>query len=445
MKAEHAFPAVEPAHVIDVLRSHRLQIAPSHFVLDWEESRGSYLVDKVSGKRYLDLFTFYASNPVGMNHPAFDDPRFDAIMRRVTRFKPSNPDIYSVEFAEFVDTLTRVALPPVFSGVFFVDGGALAVENALKAAFDWKVRKNLAAGRGERGQRVVHFRQAFHGRSGYTLSLTNTHDPRKHQYFPKFDWPRLENPKLTFPLDERSLASVIEVEGRVVGELERLAREQGPDLAAIIIEPIQGEGGDNHFRPEFLAELRRIADEHEIMLIFDEVQTGLGLTGSWWCYQQLGVVPDLLVFGKKSQICGFASTARIDEVENVFTISSRISSTFGGNVVDMVRATWFLRIIEEEGLVQNAQNVGRQILDGLHGLAARFPAVSNVRGRGLMIAFDLPTSESRDALRAKLFELGCFILPSGERSIRYRPQLGLSAAEATLSLELLERALHALF
>ncbi|MCA9522751.1 MAG: L-lysine 6-transaminase [Myxococcales bacterium] len=444
MKADRN-QALEPREVIDALASHRLQIAPTRFVLDWEESRGSFLVDKVTGRRYLDLFTFYASNPVGMNHPVLDDPRFDEAIRRVSRFKPSNPDIYSVEFAEFVETFARVALPDAFSGLFFVDGGALAVENALKAAFDWKVRKNLAAGLGERGQKVVHFRQAFHGRSGYTLSLTNTHDPRKHQYFPKFDWPRLENPKLRFPLDDHSLAAVAEAEARVVGELERLALEQGPDLAAIIIEPIQGEGGDNHFRPEFLAELRRIADEHEMMLIFDEVQTGLGLTGSWWAFEQLGVVPDLLVFGKKSQICGFASTDRIDEVENVFTVPSRISSTFGGNVVDMVRATWFLRIIEEEGLVSNAQDVGAAILSGLESLASRFPQISNVRGRGLMIAFDLPTSAERDRFRATMLELGCFILPSGEQSIRFRPQLGLTRDEGEMALDLLEQAIHALF
>src|SRR5438105_5634180 len=159
---------------------------------------------------------------------------------------------------------------------FFIEGGAMAVENALKAAMDWKVRKNLQSGRGERGTEIIHFERAFHGRSGYTLSLTNT-DPRKTAYFAKFTWPRILSPSLDFSLPSAQREGV-------AAEREKLAEQQirntliqrGPDVAAIIVEPIQGEGGDNHFRGEFLQQLRRICDEHELLLIFDEVQTGIG-------------------------------------------------------------------------------------------------------------------------------------------------------------------------
>src|SRR6185295_11857811 len=143
--------------------------------------------------------------------------------------------------------------------------------------------------------------------------------------------------------------------------------------------------------PEFLQQLRVLADRHEALLVFDEVQTGLGATGTLWAYQQMGVVPDLLVFGKKTQVCGFMSTSRIDEVEgNVFRVSSRINSTWGGSLADMVRCARYLQVIRDERLVENAARVGRAFLAGLQRLAAEFPLVSNVRGRGLMLALDLP-------------------------------------------------------
>ncbi len=162
----------------------------------------------------------------------------------------------------------------------------------------------------------------------------------------------------------------------------------------------------------------------EALLIFDEVQTGMGATGTMWAYQQLGVTPDLVCFGKKTQVCGVMSTTRIDGVENnVFHRSSRINSTWGGNLVDMVRCARYLQIIEEDGLVANAARVGTLFLDRLQDLAGEFPGLSNVRGRGLMIALDLPDGEERDAVRTKCWEEGLAILPCGPRSLRFRPAL----------------------
>ena len=327
--------------------------------------------------------------------------------------------------------------------LFFIDGGALAVENALKAAFDWKVRKNFASGsKDELGTKVLHFRQAFHGRTGYTLSLTNTADPRKTQYFPKFDWPRIDNPKIAFPL-EAHLDEVKAAEARALEQIEEAVRTHGADIACLIVEPIQGEGGDNHFRPEFLAELRRLADEHDFMLIFDEVQTGLGLTGAWWAWQSLGVEPDMFAFGKKTQTCGFAANGRIDEVsENVFRVSSRINSTWGGNLVDMVRSARYIEIIADENLVENAAKQGALLLGLLGEIQERHPGlVSNVRGRGLMCAFDLASGELRGKALDLAREEGVLALACGERSIRFRPFLDVTEAEIREGVEALERAI----
>ena len=434
---------IQPGEVHEALGRHML-VDGFHLVPDYRASRGSRLVDGRTGKSYIDFYTHFASTPIGYNHPRIVEPEFRERLGWVASVKPANSDVYTTEMAQFVETFASLAVPESHAGhLFFIDGGALAVENALKAAFDWKVRKNLAAGADrELGTQVIHFRQAFHGRTGYTLSLTNTADPRKTQYFPKFHWPRIHNPKVTFPLEEH-LEEVRAAEARAVEQIEEAVRRHGDDIACLIVEPIQGEGGDNHFRPEFLAELRRLADEHGFLLVFDEVQTGLGLTGRWWAWQSLGVEPDLFAFGKKTQTCGFAANGRIDEVpENVFHVSSRINSTWGGNLVDMVRSTRYLEIIASENLLENAERRGAQLLAELRGIQERHPGlVSNVRGRGLMCAFDLPSGELRGRAIELAREEGVLALPCGRSSIRFRPFLDVTEEDIREGVAALERAM----
>ena len=313
-------------------------------IVDLQKSKGSWFVDQRNGDRYLDCFAMFASMAVGYNHDdllAIQD-RLGAVAVQ----KPANSDSYSAPMAEFLQTFAEHAMPSYLPHVFFIEGGALGVENALKAAFDWKVKKNFARGtKKELGSKIIHFQQAFHGRTGYTLSLTNTADPRKTCYFPKFAWPRIINPKLTFPLTEENLAAVCALEEQALAAIKEHIAREGDDIAGLIIEPIQGEGGDNHFRDEFFVGLRRICDEHEILFIMDEVQTGIGLTGKFWAHEHFTVRPDMVSFGKKTQVCGVLASARLDEVQkNVFTEPSRINSTFGGNLVDMVRCSAILKI-----------------------------------------------------------------------------------------------------
>lgn len=436
---------IVPANVLDALGRHML-VDGYHVVMDLERSHGSVIYDSLHGVEVLDLFSHFATVPVGYNHPKLKDPAFLEEMRRASLTKPANSDIYTEEMARFVETFARVAVPASHaSHLFFVEGGSVGVENALKAAFDWKVRKNFRRGyRREVGHQIVHFEQAFHGRTGYTLSLTNTADPRKTMYFPKFPWPRIVNPKLRFPVDDAEVERVRKVEALALAQIRQALVDNRDDLAALIIEPIQAEGGDNHFRPEFLAALRQICDENEMLLIFDEVQTGIGLTGKMWGFQNFGVVPDLFSFGKKMQVCGFASNGRIfDEPENVFTVSSRINSTWGGNLADMVRARRYLEIIEQESLVENARAVGEFLKEKLQELALEFPGrMGNVRGRGLFLAFDLPDGATRGKVLATwLQKHNVMGLASGESAIRLRPALTLSKDEALLGVQRLRATL----
>jgi len=406
-------------------------------VMDIEKSHGSYLVDQ-NGDAYLDLFSMFASVAIGYNHPYL--LKHQDFLGKMAINKPALSDIYPKEFADFMQVFERVALPKELQYCFFIAGGTLAVENTLKAAFDWKTRLNFASGIEKEASQVIHFKEAFHGRSGYTLSLTNTKDPRKHMYFPKFNWPRISNPKLTFPITEIVLKAVIEKEKTAIREIRNALDNHPNDIACIIIEPIQAEGGDNHFRKEFLQALRDICDEHDILLIFDEVQTGIGLTGSMWAYQTIGVVPDLIAFGKKTQVCGLlANKAKFDRVEkHVFKESSRINSTFGGDFTDMMRFKLILEVIEQEKLIEQIPKKGEHFIQKLEALASKHGQISNIRGKGLFIAFDFPNEQERDKFIKDAFAKKLILLGCGERTIRFRPHLNIQMNEINEAFTIME-------
>ncbi|SMG34119.1 L-lysine 6-transaminase [Sphingobacterium psychroaquaticum] len=408
--------------------------------LDLENSHGSYIKDR-NGDEYIDMFSMFASSPVGYNHPHIVSQQ--DFLGKMAINKPAMSDAYPYQYADIVNTFERVAMPKELSYCFFISGGTLAVENALKTAFDWKTRLNLSRGIQKEASQVIHFKQAFHGRSGYTLSLTNTKDPRKYMYFPKFDWPRITNPKLTFPITEDAISETIQEERLAIKQIEEALQKAPHEVACLIIEPIQAEGGDNHFRKEFFKKLRQICDEHEILLILDEVQTGLAMTGKMWAFQHYDIIPDVIAFGKKSQVCGIlANREKLDQVENhVFKESSRINSTFGGNFIDMIRFKLILEIIEKEKLVEKAEKTGEYLLDKITKLTHTHKHLSNARGLGLLVAFDFDTPEQRDAFVHSAFENKMIILGCGERSVRFRPHLTATIEDIDKAIAVVEKSL----
>jgi L-lysine 6-transaminase len=433
---------VSPANVHEVLgRSILADGFP--LVYDIEASHGSWIADAKTGEKWVDVASGFASTALSYNHPALFEPEFEKRLLSAARIKPANSDIYTTYLAEFVKTLANHVIPPSHPYLFFIEGGAGAVENALKVAFDWKVRKNIAAGNGERGDQVMHFRNAFHGRLGYTMSVTNTADPRKYMYFPLFDWPRFDAPLQRFPVTDENIAAVAAEEQRVLAEMEDYLQQHAVDVACILLEPIQGEGGDNHFRVEFLKGLRDLADRFDVMLVFDEVQTGMGLTGTWWLFQQLGVEPDVFAFAKKMQVGGIAANRRVEEVErHAFVESSRINSTWGGNLVDMVRAQKIIETMMRDDLLGNAKAMGEHLVAGLREIEAS-GAISNVRGRGMMIAFDLPDGGTRDAVVSAAYENHLMVLGCGTHSIRLRPFMDVTVDAVEEVLTRVEESVNA--
>ena len=435
---------VTPQNVQATLSKHILADG-FDLIFDMEKSQGVHIYDAKNNRTLLDFFTCFASVPLGYNHPKMlNDEGFKKSLMLAALTNPSNSDIYTEQYAQFVETFSRVGIPDYLPHAFFIAGGSLAIENALKVAMDWKVQKNFAKGhQTEKGFKVIHFEHAFHGRSGYTLSLTNT-QPVKTKWYAKFDWPRVSLPEINFPLTEANMEDLKAREAKSIAQIKQAFTDNPDDICAIIIEPVLSEGGDKHVRQEFLEQLRTLADDNEVMLVYDEVQTGVGLSGKFWLHQHFGenARPDILAFGKKMQVCGILAGKKVDEVENnVFNVSSRINSTWGGSLVDMVRSSKIMEIIEEDDLCGQAAKTGEYLQTSLKNIAEKNNLLSNVRGKGLLTAFDFPDPDTRNnfiniGLQNNIMYLGC-----GEKSIRFRPALIMDNSHIDEGMHMLEKIL----
>lgn len=439
--------SISPENVQQTL--NRYLLADGYdLTFDMEKSNGVTIYDSKHKRTLLDFFTCFASIPLGYNHPKMlNDEGFKKNLMLAALTNPSNSDIYTTQYAQFVDTFARIGIPDYFHHAFFIAGGALAIENALKVAMDWKVQKNFEKGyTGERGYKVIHFEKAFHGRSGYTMSLTNT-SPEKTKWFAGFKWPRVSTPVITFPRSAENEAELLKKEALSLLQIRQAFADNKDDICAIIIEPIQSEGGDNHIRQEFLEQLRVLADENDCFLIYDEIQTGVGLTGKFWCHEHFGEKcrPDIIAFGKKMQVCGILVGSKVDSIEtNVFTVPSRINSTWGGNLVDMVRSTKILEIIEEDNLLKNAESTGAYLQEKLRRIADKTDKISQVRGRGLLTAFDFPNQEMRDQFIKKGMEQQVMFLGCGTQTIRFRPALIMQKEHIDAGIDVAEKIISEL-
>ena len=436
-------PTPEATRAVPELREH-VTGDLLDIVVDLDAGAGCRLRDLRDGTEYLDMTMFFSSAPLGHGHPDLREPGFEAELLRASRVKPSNPDFATVQQARFAEVFRRVAGVPELPLLFLIDGGTLAVENALKVAFDWKTKRNARSGVAVRGSRVLHLEKAFHGRSGYTLSLTNT-DAAKVRDYPMFDWPRIPSPAVEpgARWDHPDLLP----EEQVALEAARAAlRRYGSEVACFVYEPIQGEGGDRHLRPRFLRAVQDLCREHDVLTVADEVQTG-ALTGGAWAHQALGLEPDLVAFGKRMQVCGVMGGRRVLEVaDNAFKEPSRISSTWGGALVDMVRATKILEVVERDGLFAHSREMGELLLGELRSLAERFPSlITAPRGRGLMCAVSFRDPRLRDAaIAAARSQHRALFLPSGPDSLRFRPPLSVRPDELTDAVAALRAALTGL-
>jgi 4-aminobutyrate aminotransferase len=376
--------------------------------------RGSGAVlEDVDGNRFLDFNAGIAVNAAGHAHPAVTEA-IRAQAEACVHYCSS--DFYHPIYTELCERL--VATSPMPSArVFLANSGTEAVEGALKLARHHTRRPN-----------VIAFYGAFHGRSLGSLSLTSS----KAKYRSGFGIVTPGSYHAPYA-DDGDLTGADYIE-RVL--FQRMTEPS--DVAAIFVEPIQGEGGYIVPPEGWLAALRALCDEHGILLVIDEVQSGVGRTGRMWACEHDGVVPDIITAGK-GLASGLPLAALIAREDVMRWAPGKHGSTFGGNPVACAAALATLDLVEN-GLADNAASVGDRILAGLRSLSAQQPMISGVRGRGLMIGFDVTDHDTAEAVEQACFERGLLVLTCGQRSIRVAPPLVVTADQADTALAIISDA-----
>jgi 4-aminobutyrate aminotransferase/(S)-3-amino-2-methylpropionate transaminase len=421
-----------------------------HYYQDSHKSRGNYAVD-VDGNVLLDVYGHIACVPIGYNHPDLVAARRSGRFDWALDARPALGVAPAPEWVDLVDGVLSAVAPVSCPRVMTVTSGAEAVENALKAAFLWKARRrrhgapfneedllwamqNRQRGIGE--LKILSFEGSFHGRTLGALSATRSKPIHKLD-FPAFDWPVLPFPTNRFPLAEHAAANAA-LEARVLEQIRDVMLREGGAVAGLIIEPIQGEGGDRHASPAFFRSLRELCNEFEVAFIADEVQTGAGATGRFWAHEAWGCAPDIVTWSKKFQFGGLHLSAELVPAEPF-----RLFGTFLGDPLRAAQFEVIHEVIQRDRLVEHTRQVGKRLVAGLEALCERHPGVlSQARGQGTFAALDLPDTATRDRTILRLRNAGIEAGGSGERSIRFRPTLIFASRHVEELLDALDRAVR---
>lgn len=424
------------------------------FFIDFEASRGNYVVD-VDGNTMLDMYSHIASLPIGYNNPHMLDVFKDPKNLSMLAHRPALGNAPPKDWPQRVkDTLLSIA-PPGLNHVVPMMCGSCANENAYKAAFiaHMESRRGGRAPSEEELQstmvnqapgspalKILSFHGAFHGRLMGCLSTTHSKAIHKLD-IPAFDWPIAPFPRLKYPLDSNKAANAAE-EARCLDAISEIySKDSEKEIAGVIVEPIQAEGGDYSASPHFFRELQRMTNAHGAKFIVDEVQTGCAASGAFWAHEawELPTPPDAVTFSKKMQIAGYYCTEEL-----VPKAAYRIFNTWMGDPVRLLQLEAVIKCVREFGLVANADVTGKYLKEGLQELSERFPGViGSVRGAGTLVAFDLPSTAQRDALVMSLRHRGVDIPVCGDQTIRCRPGLFFTPKHAQQFLGILGEALAA--
>tara|TARA_R100000664_G_C2759934_1_gene150380 strand:- start:3313 stop:4494 length:1182 start_codon:yes stop_codon:yes gene_type:complete len=369
--------------------------------IDYEKSTGSYLYDKTTQRPYLDFFGMYASLPLGFNHPIFQSPEFIEEYIRCSSFKVNNCEFVSDETLEF-DSLFVEYAGQNFRHFHYTCTGALAVEAAIKTSIEYKKCHSPT---------ILSFHNSFHGINSYGGFVTSR-----------------------FPGADRRLNGFPEAFSvKVDCSLEQVKDAiKEHDLTCILVEPIQCSVGDVHHDRTFFQGLRNLCTEHDIPLIFDEIQVGFGGSGKLWYHEVVEVLPDIVIFGKKTQLSGIMVAEGFGDIFNPGR-NVRLEVTWDGDVADMIRCKYIIKAYQKYGILENVKRQSTLIREAL----STSPTVLNFRNCGLIIGFDLNSSNMRDRMVEKLYSRGFLCNSTGIKSIRLRPNLNLSDADTQKAIDLI--------
>lgn len=399
--------------------------------LDLARSRGSHLYDLKREESLLDLFGLYSSLPLGYNHPIFDEESFRDAILTAASVKVPNCEMQTPAGDEFAAAFTGHPAMAPFRHFHFACTGALGVEAAIKTAIDYRKSKI---------PRIIRFRESFHGINSYGVFLTDRFGSvaqRLHGFPADVMGKALPNPVIRYDEGNRPVTDEGQTDD-VLGEIrDTLRRDESRDVAGVLVEPIQCTAGDLYFDPRFLRGLRDICTEFDVPLIFDEVQTGFGGTGTMWYFEQCGFIPDIVVFGKKAQTSGMMVREQFGEI---FGNPLRLEVTWDGDLLDMIRSTYVMRAYERYGILQNVCARGQWLEERLREL----PVIRNVRRAGLLIAFDFDSRGERDAYVRAMRDRKVMVLGTQERTVRWRPNLALTEEDARTAVSASVTALESL-
>lgn len=394
--------------------------------IDFDKSRDSFIFDKNTGQYFLDFFGLYASVPLGYSHPIFRSEEFRLEFNRVAAIKVPNCEVISDEAQEFLKEFSSYPSMRGYSHFYFCCTGALAIEAAIKIAMDRKQGPQPV---------VLSFRESFHGINGYGGFVTDRFFPVSIRLdgFPHMGWPKLHTPKIIYGSNGVDEAATRRGMERFEADFAAALKEFGAtNIAALLVEPIQATYGDNFYPPGFFVRVRQLCDAHQIALIFDEIQTGFGPSGTLWYFEQTPVRPDIVVFGKKLQVSGVMAT---QEFGTTFKTPVRLEVTFDGNLTDMVRAKYILRAYQQYDLLDNARRRGHQLLEGLR----KIPGILHPRGCGLLLAFDFSNGQVCGEFFDKAVGQRFLCNKTRGTTIRLRPNLNVSPQECEDALAIIRR------
>lgn len=369
--------------------------------IDLIKSHGSYVMDLNSGDEYLDMFNMYSSLPLGYNHEVFDSNEFKSEVLKVASLRVAT-DVFSCDvFDKFITAFQRYTFS---TNYHFNCTGALAIESALKSAMEYKRVSSPI---------VISIKNSFHGVNswGFVTSRVGVTEKRMQYYPSNSDWLQLD-------LDD------------VVTYLQN---EDLSNLVAVIVEPIQATNGDIYLSPETLRLVRDLCQQHDICFIIDEIQTGFGVTGKMWYYEHLNLVPDILVFGKKAQVCGIVLSDKYAGILN--DKYKKLGVTFNGDLIDMIRSTYIMKAYEDLGILCKVRDHTEYIRKNMAH------KVNNYRSLGFLIAFDFDSQEKRDDYIERCFKNRVIVNRSGDKTVRLRPNLALTEQEMEILIQRLSDSL----